>query len=189
MQTISSRCETLPLRDVPRDQIEAALKGRGEEDESAALLARLAAGRPGWAFHYAENPELLDKRTDIINDMMEILQGGRLERFKHIERLTAAWEREQKRGGEHPRLRAIEVLENWVSLWRDAMLLAYNTTAEHRNVDRLQDIQMMVSAISPGKISENLGKIEQLKEDLNKNANVRLAMETLMLDLPRLPGV
>jgi hypothetical protein len=48
---------------------------------------------------------------------------------------------------------------------------------------------MMVSAFPPEQISENLGKIEQLKEDLNKNANVRLAMETLMLDLPRLPGV
>ena len=188
LQTISSRCETLPLRDVPREQIEAALKIRGEGDDRAMLLARLAAGRPGWALHYAENPELLDKRTEIYEDMMDILQGGRLERFKHIERLTATWEREQKRGGEHPRLRAIEVLENWVSLWRDAMLLAYNTTAEQRNVDREQDIQRMASAFSPGQISENLGKIEQLKEDLNKNANVRLAMETLMLDLPTLSG-
>jgi DNA polymerase-3 subunit delta' len=189
LQTISSRCETLPLRDVPRGQIESALMACGEDAEKSALLARLAAGRPGWALRFAENPELLDKRAEIFDEMMDILQGGRLERFQHIEKLTSAWERDQKRGGEHPRLRAIEVLENWVSLWRDAMLLAYHTTAEHRNADRLQDIESLVGAIPPVQISENLGRIEQLKEDLNRNANVRLAMETLMLDLPRLPGV
>ena len=188
LPTISSRCEILTLRDVSRHQIEQVLMERGEGHEKAALLARLAAGRPGWAFHYASNPDLLDERTEYLEDLVNILQTGRLERFKHIDRLTREWERERKRGGEHPRLRAIGALEHWVSLWRDAMLLAYDATAEHRNADRLHDIQMLVSALPPGQISENLGKIERLKGDLHKNANVRLAMETLMLDLPRIPG-
>ena len=188
LPTISSRCEILPLRDVSRDQIEEALIERGEGDEQAALLARLAAGRPGWAFHYASNPDLLIERTENLEDLLNILQTGRLERFKFVERLTRDWERERKRGGEHPRLRAIGALENWVSLWRDAMMLAYDAIAEQRNVDRAQDIQMLVSALPPGQISENLGRIERLKRDLQKNANVRLAIENLMLDLPRIPG-
>ena len=188
LPTISSRCEILPLRDVSRGQIEEALIERGEEFEQAALLARLAAGRPGWAFHYASNPDLLDERTENLQDLLNILQTGRLERFKHVERLTRDWERERKRGGAHPRLRAMGVLEHWVSLWRDAMMLAYDTTAEQRNVDRAEDIQMLVSALSPGQISEYLNKIEQLKRDLQKNANVRLAIENLMLDLPRITG-
>ena len=187
LPTISSRCEILPLRNVSRDQIEEALIGRGEGNESAALLARLAAGRPGWAFHYASNPDLLNERTEYLEDLLNILQTGRLERFKHVERMTQAWERERKRGAEHPRLRAIGVLEHWVSLWRDAMMHAYDATAEQRNVDRAEDIQMLVSTLSPGKISESLCKIEQLKRDLQKNANVRLAIENLMLDLPRIP--
>jgi len=188
LPTISSRCEILPLRDVSRDQIEDALIERGEGREKAALLARLAAGRPGWAFHHALNPDLLNERTESIEELINILQIGRLERFKHVDRLTREWERERKRGGKHPRLRAISALEYWVSLWRDAMLLAYDATAEQRNVDRAQDIEMLVSALPPEKISDNLGKIERLKGDLQKNANVRLAMETLMLDLPRISG-
>ena len=187
LPTIPSRCEVLPLRNVSRDQIEKALIGRGEGNESAALLARLAAGRPGWAFRYASNPDLLNERTEYLEDLLNILQTGRLERFKHVERVTQAWERERKRGAEHPRLRAIGVLEHWVSFWRDAMMHAYDATAEQRNVDRTEDIQMLVSALSPGKISESLCKIEQLKRDLQKNANVRLAIENLMLDLPRIP--
>jgi hypothetical protein len=68
------------------------------------------------------------------------------------------------------------------------MMLAYDATAEQRNIDRAQDIQMLVSALPREQISEILGKFEQSKRDLQKNANVRLVMETLMLDLPRIPG-
>jgi DNA polymerase-3 subunit delta' len=186
LPTIPSRCEILQLRDVSRDQIEEALVERGEGHENAALLARLAAGRPGWAFHYASNPELLDERTEHLEDLINLLKTDRLERFKHVERLTRDWERERKRGGEHPRLRALGALEHWVSLWRDAMMLAYDATAEQRNIDRTQDIQMLVRALPPEQISEILGKFEQSKRDLQKNANVRLVMETLMLDLPRI---
>ena len=85
-------------------------------------------------------------------------------------------------------MKALGVLEHWVSLWRDAMMLAYDATAEQRNIDRAQDIQMLVSALPREQISEILGKFEQSKRDLQKNANVRLVMETLMLDLPRIPG-
>ena len=187
LPTISSRCEILQLRDVSSDQIEEALVERGEGHEKAALLARLAAGRPGWAFQYASNPELLDERTEHLEDLINLIKTDRLERFKHIERLTRAWEQERKRGGEHPRLRALGALEHWVSLWRDAMMLAYDATAEQRNIDREQDIQMLVSALPPEQISEILGKLEQSKRDLQKNANVRLVLETLMLDLPRIP--
>jgi DNA polymerase-3 subunit delta' len=188
LPTIPSRCEILQLRDVSRDQIEEALVERGEGHEKAALLARLAAGRPGWAFHYASNPELLDERTEHLEDLANLLKTDRLERFKHVERWTREWERERKRGGEHPRLKALGALEHWVSLWRDAMMLAYDATAEQRNIDRAQDIQMLVSALPREQISEILGKFEQSKRDLQKNANVRLVMETLMLDLPRIPG-
>ena len=188
LPTIPSRCEILLLRDVSHNQIEEALIERGEDHDTAALLARLAAGRPGWAFHHASNPDLLNERTEYLEDLINILQAGRLERFKHIDRINREWEKERKRGGEHPRLRAIGALEYWVSLWRDAMLLAYDATAEQRNVDRLSDIKRLVSALPPGQISKDLGKIERLKSDLQKNANVRLAMETLMLDLPRIPG-
>ncbi|TET31216.1 MAG: DNA polymerase III subunit delta' [Anaerolineales bacterium] len=186
LPTIPSRCEILQLRDVSRDQIEEALVERGEGHEKAALLARLAAGRPGWAFRYASNPELLDERTEHLEDLINLLKTDRLERFKHVERLTRDWERERKRGGEHPRLRALGALEHWVSLWRDAMMLAYDATAEQRNIDRTQDIQVLVRALPPEQISEILGKFEQSKRDLQKNANVRLVMETLMLDLPRI---
>jgi DNA polymerase-3 subunit delta' len=186
LPTISSRCEILQLRDVSRDQIEEALVERGEGHEKAALLARLAAGRPGWAFHYASNPELLDERTEHLEDLIKLLTTDRLERFKHVELWTREWERERKRGGEHPRLRALGALEHWVSLWRDAMMLAYDATAEQRNIDRAQDIQMLVRALPREQISEILGKLEQSKRDLQKNANVRLVMETLMLDLPRI---
>ena len=83
-------------------------------------------------------------------------------------------------------MKALGSLEHWVSLWRDAMMLAYDATAEQRNIDRTQDIQMLVRAIPREQISEILGKLEQSKSDLQKNANVRLVMETLMLDLPRI---
>ena len=66
-------------------------------------------------------------------------------------------------------------------------MLAYDATAEQRNIDRAQDIQMLVSALSPEQVSEILGKLEHAKRNLQKNANVRLVMETLMLDLPRIP--
>ncbi len=66
-------------------------------------------------------------------------------------------------------------------------MLAYDATAEQRNIDRAQDIQMLVRALPREQISEILGKLEQSKRDLQKNANVRLVMETLMLDLPRIP--
>ena len=58
LETVRSRCRRIDFGLVAAAEIEAGLIERGTDAEQAAVLARLAAGRPGWALEAAAAPAL-----------------------------------------------------------------------------------------------------------------------------------
>jgi DNA polymerase-3 subunit delta' len=172
LPTIVSRCEILRLRCLSANELENALRDRGESDKQAELLAAVAAGRPGWALRIGENPEWLQTREQRLNDLVSLLSMTRAERFKRAESLA--------KDGETLH----QVLETWLAWWRDAALTSLKTDTPLSNPDRAPDLDQVRSRVGTSNILSALKATEETLEALNRKANPRLALENLMLDLP-----
>jgi DNA polymerase-3 subunit delta' len=56
------------------------------------------------------------------------------------------------------------------------------------NIDRQAELEEMAGAYRLGQIKTFIGAIQSAAEQLRQNANTRLALEVLMLDIPSREG-
>jgi DNA polymerase-3 subunit delta' len=185
LPTIVSRCETIPLKLVSRQRLEAAFIDRGVSEQKARLLVGLSGGRPGWALTMLENPEHLDRRTSWLNEMSTLLSQNRSDRFAYVER----WEGGLRRRFDHlddRRDECMRALEGWLSYWRDIILVAHHADHQLDNIDRLDELQELAQRLALSKILATAQAIQSTMDAIAINANIRLALEALMLELPYL---
>ncbi len=179
LPTIVSRCEVLRLSPLSLEKVSQALQERwGLEPEKARLLAHLSGGRPGEAVRLMQLPELQEQRQTWLNDQTQLLSSNRVDRFAYADTLTKDKEKETTR----------QVLQIWLSYWRDVMMRAAGATAPLINLDRAEEIDRIAGQISLIVARQAVSGIERAISLLDTNVNARLAVEVLMLDLPRLEG-
>ncbi len=183
LPTIVSRCETLALRALPVAQVERALAARQVPAEQAALIANLSGGRPGWAIAMASAEDGLRQRQQALDELELLLGQTRAERFAFVER----WERGLRKLGslDDQRLAATALVEEWLGYWRDTLHAALGSGCPLRNLDRREQIERLAAALSAEQIEGGILALDETLQAIEVNANLRLAMEVLMLRLPR----
>jgi DNA polymerase-3 subunit delta' len=174
LPTIRSRCQAIPLRPVPRAQIEAALVAEYNlAPDRAALLARLSGGRPGWAFRAAQEPEALEKQVAVVEELLGALVANRSGRFAFAE---AVARRDDLR----------QALGVWQSWWRDVLLLAEGSRAEPVHADRLAQVEALAAQVGSAAARRALNAVRDTLQYLDRNVNTRLALEVMLLEMPYL---
>lgn len=185
LPTIVSRCEVLRLRPLPVEQVSQGLETRwGLPPERARLLAHLTDGRPGLALQYHQQPELLEQRQAWLEELAQLLPASRVERFAYAEKWGKDLEKKVRTKEE---LRSM--LVNWLSLWRDVLLQSSQASISITNLDWQPQVEALASALDLDQAHAIVSRIEQALDLLSKNVNTRLALEVLMLDIPRLSGL
>jgi DNA polymerase-3 subunit delta' len=180
LPTIVSRCEIIPLRQVAESSIFNALRSPGAAEEQAKLIAHLADGRPGWALAAEANAEQLSRRTQWLDDMSGLLHESLAGRFAYLDTMLGDEDTESQRS------LALEALEHWSSIWRDALLRGHKAQGvEPRNIDRVGDLDAILASVDVGTIGRIVRQAEEVRSAIQQNANVRLALENWFLDLPR----
>jgi DNA polymerase III subunit delta' len=175
LPTIVSRCEVIRLRSIPVDVVSQGLINHyGVPPDQAQLLAHLSGGRPGQAIHWHLKPEQLEQRQAFIEDLTNLLKAGRLERFAYVQSLTKDKEKLNL------------VLNIWISFWRDVLLRAAGASTPLTNLDWMEEIEILAQQLSLERSRLMLSKLEHTFDLIERNINIRLAAEVLMLDLPRL---
>ncbi len=182
LPTIVSRCEQLTLRTLSAADLSAALRARGIPAEQADLLAGIAGGRPGRALYLSQNPQQLAQRERLLEDLWQLLGETRSGRFDYVRKTLNAPELEARRQ------QATEMLETWLSAWRDAALLAYGGQVALGNPDQRERTEWLTEQVAAKRLLHGLQRIDATLQAIEGNANLRLALETLMLDLPRVAG-
>ena len=173
LPTIASRCQVLALRPLPIEQVEHALVERWKvEPQTARLLARLSAGRLGWAVRASADRALLDARVAHLDVLSGILREGRAERLTRAGDLAKDTEK------------LPELLEEWLGWWRDVLLIQNGDDARVTNVDRQELLQEHAARFSLEQIQAALKNVRATAQFLNQNVNSRLALEVLFLKLP-----
>lgn len=176
LPTIVSRCQVIALRPVPRSIIEQALIARwGVEAEHARLLSHISGGRPGWAITALTLPEILDHRSQRLDDLVNLLCGTRVTRFAYAETLAR----------QAPET-ILETLELWTGWWRDLLLLTSHSPVPLTNIDRQPELEQISSLCDVNTARDALTALQVTMDQLSRNANTRLALEILSLNLPYL---
>jgi DNA polymerase-3 subunit delta' len=175
--TVVSRCQRLELRPLPTPQVETALSERRSlESAKAELLSRLCHGRLGWALTAADDDSLLEKRDQLLERLLEVIRGDNEPRFDYAAQLAAQF-------GQN-RASVREVLDLWLDWWRDLLLVKLGSSDTITNIDHEAELVEMGQSYSLSQIRAFIGSIQAAAEQLEQNANPRLALEVLMLSIP-----
>lgn len=179
LPTVISRCQQIQLRAPSSHAIaEALIELKGTELEHARELAALAAGRMGWALDAVEDQTLLDVRREALEALAKSLSSGTVQRFRLAEVLAAS-----------PSDAVDGVLELWLSWLRDALLVAEGCPDRVVNRDQLEAIQMVATRVESREIRGAIRAAQAARRQVAGTINSRMALEVLMLRLPRLDRV
>jgi DNA polymerase-3 subunit delta' len=177
LPTIVSRCEVLRLRPLPVAEASEGLQRWGIPADEAQLLAHISGGRPGYAFHLHDNPELLEQRQGWLNELATLLGTSRVERF--------AYARSTARAASDDREGLRRCLQTWSTFWRDVVLLSSGSSAPLTNLDWSAQTHKLANEKGLESARAILDRTEQTLSLIDRNVNTRLALENLMLDLPQ----
>jgi len=174
LPTIVSRCQQVPLRPLPVAVVQQALVERWDaEPEQAELLAHLSGGRLGWAVRALNDKTALQRRAQRLDDLDRLLTAPTTERFRYVEKLARAPVATQ------------ETLDLWIGWWRDVLLLAAEADAPLTNVKRRGTLRDHARRFGVGQSAAVVKALRSAADRLKRNANARLTLDVLMLDLPR----
>ena len=178
LPTIVSRCQLLELRPVPGLLISRELAERHGVDPGAAdEIARRSQGRPGWALRAIEDPGLLEGLAKQLDTIEGVVKGGVEQRFAYAASLASAFDRDRDSGRRE--------LDTWLAWWRDLMLVKQGVPEFVTHVSSVDTFQGVAAALSSDQVVRSIGAIKETLSYMERNVNTRLALEDLMLGLPR----
>ena len=178
LPTLVSRCQVLDLRPVPSSLIARELEARHELDGARAdEIARLSNGRPGWAINVVDTPELIEALSEKLEAFANVVRGGLEERFAYAASLASSTARDRDVGRQE--------LDAWLTWWRDILLISHQVPEFVIHPSDLERLQSVAGALSSVQVARAIGAVRETMEHLERNVNPRLALEGLMLVLPR----
>jgi len=177
LPTIVSRCQQVPLRPLTVAAVQQALIERWQADpRQAELLAHLSGGRLGWAVHTLKDKTALQRRSERLDDLNQLLDASLVERFRYAEKLA------------RDPVAVQETLDLWIGWWRDVLLVSARADAPLTNVDHQESVCEHARRFGVGQSTAMLEALSGAIERLKRNASPQLVLEVLMLDLPRREG-
>jgi DNA polymerase-3 subunit delta' len=178
LPTIISRCQRLELKPVPSERIQEVLVNSYNVDaDKAKLVTQLCHGRLGWALSALTDGDILEQRSQRIAKLLSLLTADLGQRFAYAQELASQFSQNRRAG--------VEIIEIWLDWWRDLMLIKGGCTEAIINVDYEIALEEQAMGLSLSEIKGFLANLYLLQEEISKNVNPRLAVEWVMLNLPR----
>jgi DNA polymerase-3 subunit delta' len=173
LPTLTSRCQLVPLHPISPVEIATALMERwGAAPGEAEALAGLAGGRLGWAVEAHRHPERRERRDALLQQIVALASATRDARLRLVASLA----------GDAEAARA--TLEAWTLWWRDVLLAAVGASDLTSSGAIRAAAERLGRAIGPEQAEAFLRRLLATRQQLDQNANPRLALEVLALDLP-----
>ena len=178
--TIVSRCQVIEFTHLSLALIEKTIRPLlGDNIQRANELARLSRGQIGWALEAAKDPNVLnDYKSDI--EIIECTMNGKLEeRFEYAAKISDLYLDIDNR---EKAIKHLNTLMNW---WRDMMIVKNGVEENTSNIFSKDVLGKYARKFSNQEVIGVIKKIEDTLDCLQENVNPRLALESLVLSLPR----
>ncbi len=179
LKTVVSRCQRIELKPMPlTEEAKVLVEKYGTNPEQARLIAGLSHGCLGWAITAAKDTQILTRRQEALDEIINIIKGDSEGRFAYVARLAVDFTKNRQA--------VYDALDMWLDLWRDLLLVKLDCADMITNIDRQDVLVKMAANYSVHQIRKFIKSIESAALQLKQNVNQRLALEVMMLDLPRL---
>ena len=179
LPTISSRCQTYKLRPVLQSVIADHLRSEhGAEEETANEIARLSEGRVGWAIGAAADPSVLEAIEEKVATVESVVRAGLETRFEYAEKLARAFTRDRDA--------VRDELAVWLEWWRDMMVVKAGLPRYVKHLAQLDTFQEGAAKVTVEEVAKAVSAVEETARWLDRNANARLALDNMMLAMPRI---
>jgi DNA polymerase III subunit delta' len=192
LPTIVSRCQVIRLRPLRWDEVQTGLVDKYSiPADQAETVSRLSNGRPGFGLRMIQESDWFDNRKHWLDKQIELIISQRSEQFSYVESIADFRNKSQEQKNEmSANLR--DILLIWLSFWRDVMLCAAspeNQIISVINLDYHHYLHVLAQKIGLHEAWRMVNNIERTIERLDRNVNARMAVELLLLDLPRLTSL
>jgi len=175
LPTIVSRAEVVRLRPLSCEETAKGLQAvRGVPIDLSEKLAHISDGRPGYAIRLFEDRGLLELRQTWLDDLISLLATSRRERMAFAKEMV---ENRDSLQGE---------LQVWLTFWRDVLLQVTGISGVVTNLDYLDRIQTLARQTNLNQAQAQVKAIERTIDQIGRYVNARLAVEVLLMDLPRI---
>ena len=173
LPTLISRCQVVNFPPLSPEDVAATLRERfGLEAGQARLYAALSGGSIGRAVTLSQDTEVAARRDQSCELLQKLSSMDDLALIGQAEALD----------------KAKEHLEDWLDLataWlRDALIVSQTGSVQLViNADRVGAVKDLADSFGSASILEMLSAITEVRGNLQRNANSRLALDVLMLRL------
>ncbi|HEV2461407.1 MAG TPA: DNA polymerase III subunit delta' [Ktedonobacterales bacterium] len=175
LPTLLSRCQILPMQPLPPVEVERALIDRWQVASAAAReLAALAGGCLGWAVRAHEQPQLRAERAERLGQILALVDATRDQRIRTAGVLAGDGDAARR------------TVELWLLWWRDVTLAASGSAHLVTQGQARREAERIGRALGLMRAYAFLRALLNAQVALDQNANPRLTLEVLMLDLPTL---
>ena len=174
LPTIRSRCVTISLCALPKEQVEAFLDkvGVGQDGQERGLRAAVSRGCPGLARRID-----LERYCRLRDSLLTILQSG-LERSNFAELFRQA----QKLASEKEKLE--NLLDVLYSLFQDILHIEARASREPlRNVDRAAVLKQMTRSVGIREVIRASQALDNLEANLRRNVPTQIALEAFAVSM------
>jgi len=177
LPTIVSRCQRVELRPLPTTVVkEALIEHYGVAEQRAELLARLSGGCLGWALLAMQDEEILEARSRRLATLVDLSYASLKQRLAYAAELAAQFSKSREE--------VEEVLALWLQWWHDLFLVKGGNGKFITNIDQESALLQQAKDFSTRQVMDFIHYLQVVSEQLEQNANPRLALEVLMLSMP-----
>jgi len=174
--TILSRVQTIKFLPVADVEIDKYLKNQDINRQLSKELRHLANGFPGRLVSLLQTPKFLTEYKNSYRDLVNNLSGDINQRFKFIEQFT------NQAKSELSRQKSKFFLDNFLVIVRDILLIKNNCFDKIICVYLSDDLVNLANKYSVRHLANILNKSIKTYKLIEKNVNLRLSLENLMLD-------
>jgi DNA polymerase-3 subunit delta' len=176
--TLISRCQKLELMPISVDEVEKELKDNyGIETKRARMLSALSQGCIGWAISACRNEELLEHYREDRDTILDIISEDHEERFIYAARLAGQFNKKREI--------VLELLNIWVNVWRDLLLIKTGFSKTITNLDIQKRLEQLSRDMDLRDIRRFISEVQEAINNLRRNANARLVLEAMMMNIPK----
>jgi DNA polymerase-3 subunit delta' len=123
---------------------------------------------------------MLQKRNEELDSLLDIVEADFEVRFAWASRMAMRFSQN--------RAAVYDVLERWLDYWRDLMLVKLGRYDIVVNVDRKDELEALAGHFRLAQITDFINSLQSAAEHLRQNVNAQLALEVLVLDIPKKEG-
>ena len=170
LPTILSRVVTMKIRPLSEETVAEHLMGTGLSAEESHTLAAYSQGRIGQALELTEDDAFREMRQDIL---------GKLEALPSMQEGEAYWMAKELEAYKND-LRFLDIMELW---YRD-LLTAKSLKEERYLIQKDKKEAIFRGAKEPAEmLAKKAEAVRNARIRLSQNANFRLTMEVMLMDL------